>query len=47
MGEITLVTQDDRCWAGTVIADLVSEEGGLVLLGGIGHLRPVASMDAA
>ena len=47
VGEITLVTQDDGYWAGTAIADLVSAESGLVLLGGIGHLRPIACMDAA
>jgi hypothetical protein len=47
VGEIALATQNgDRC-AGTVIADLVSEDGGFVLLSGIGHLRLIASADAA
>jgi hypothetical protein len=47
VGEITLATQkEDRC-AGTVIADLVSDDGDFVLLSGIGHLRLIASADAA
>jgi hypothetical protein len=46
VGEITLATEnEDRC-AGTVIADLVSDDG-FVLLSGIGHLRLIAFADAA
>jgi hypothetical protein len=47
VAEITLATQNGGRCAGTVIADLVSEDDGFVLLSGIGHLRLIASADAA
>jgi hypothetical protein len=47
VGAITLQTLHGDSYAGTVIADLVAEEGGFVLLSGIGHLRQIASTDAA
>jgi hypothetical protein len=47
VGAITLETLPGKRYAGTVIADLVSEERGYVLLSGIGHLRLIASADVA
>jgi hypothetical protein len=47
IGGLRLKTVDDQWNAGTAIADLVSDDGSFVLLGGIGRLRLMASADAA
>jgi len=47
VGVIAFKTLDGYRWAGTVIADLVTEGRGFVLLSGIGQLRLVAPADAA
>jgi hypothetical protein len=45
--EIALETWAGDRHAGTVVADFVTENGAYVLLSGIGHLRLIASADAA
>jgi len=47
VGVIAFKTLDGYRWAGTVIADLVTEGRGFVLLSGIGQLRLIAPADAA
>ena len=44
---ITFETLDGYRYAGAVIADLVTESRGFVLLSGIGRLRLIATADAA
>jgi hypothetical protein len=45
--EIALEAWDGDRYAGTVVADFVTEDGGYVLLTGIGALRLIASAGAA
>jgi hypothetical protein len=47
MGAISLKTLDGQRYAGAVIADLVTEGRGFVLLSGIGQLRLIPTADAA
>jgi hypothetical protein len=47
VGVISLETLDGQRYAGAVIADLVTEGRGFVLLSGIGQLRLIAPADAA
>jgi hypothetical protein len=47
VGVITLETLDGYRYAGTVIADLATEERGFVLLSGIGRLKLEAPAQAA
>ena len=47
VGVISLETLDGHRYAGAVIADLVTEGRGFVLLSGIGQLRLIAPADAA
>ena len=47
VGVITFETLDGYRYAGTVVADLVSEKKGFVLLSGIGQPRLIASTRAA
>jgi hypothetical protein len=46
VGVIRFATQDGYRYAGTVVVDLITERG-FVLLSGIGHLRQIASDQAA
>jgi hypothetical protein len=47
VGVIGLETLDGQRYAGSVIADLVTEGRGFVLLSGIGQLRLIATAEAA
>ena len=47
VGVISVETLDGQRYAGAVIADLVTEGRGFVLLSGIGQLRLIAPADAA